>query len=117
MRKTKIIKLFDALELNAMPEESKGHLVGWTLEGYTNQGGDMIHALDFDGLDPYKPNDIAKAWEEYLEDLDIDNEIELNLQSAREWGLTIRDFYTDYEDYYNDLKEKLNKFKEMIKGE
>ena len=117
MRKTKIIKLFDALELNAMPEENNGHLVGWTLEGYTQQDGDMIHALDFEGLDPYKLNDIIKAWQKYLEDLDIDNELELNLQSARQWGLSIKDFVNDYENYYNDLKEKLNKFKKMIKGE
>lgn len=117
MNKLKIIKLFNKLDLNAIPEERDGHLIGWTLEGYTSRGGDMIHALDFDELDAYNPSDIAKAWGEYLEDLDIDDEIELNLESARAWGLSIRDFVNDYEDYYNDLKEKLNKFKEMIQGE
>ncbi len=112
----KIINLFDEIELNATPIKRGSKTISWQLEGYTNQGGDMIHTLDFSGLDALNLDDVVEAFQNYVDYVDVDDEIELNLESAREWGLTIRDFVNDYEDYYNELAEKVNEFRKLIKS-
>lgn len=118
MEKTKIIiNLFKKIGLNATPIKKGNKTISWELEGFTNQGGDMIHTLDFSGLDALNLDDVAEAFKNYVDYVDIDDEIELNLESARAWGLSISYFVHDYEDYYNELAEKVNEFKKMIKGE
>ena len=101
-----IINLFKDVGLYATPIKRENKTISWQLEGYTKQGGDMIHSLDFSGLDALNLDDVAEAFRNYVDNVDIDDEIELNLESAREWGLTTREFVHDYDDYFERLKHK-----------
>lgn len=105
-KEEKIIDLFENVGLIATPIKREGKTVSWQLEGFTSQGGDMIHTLDCSGLDALNIDDVIKAFRNFNDKIDIDDEIDLNLESAREWGLTIREFVHDYEDYYEALRKK-----------
>ena len=105
-KEEKIIDLFENVGLIATPIKREGKTVSWQLEGFTSQGGNMIHTLDFSGLDALNIYDAIKAFRNFNKDVDIDDEIDLNLESAREFGLTIREFVHDYEDYYEALRKK-----------
>lgn len=105
-KEEKIIDLFENVGLIATPIKREGKTVSWQLEGFTSRGGDMIHTLDFSGLDALNPKDVLKAFSKYNYYVDIDDEIELNLERAKEWGLTTREFVHDYDDYFEKLKNK-----------
>ncbi len=101
-----IINLFKDVGLIAIPMKSRNKITSWQLEGFTNRGGDMIHTLDFSGLDALNVLDVFEVFSNYIDDIDIDDEIELSLEAAKAYGLTTRDFVHDYEDYFEDLKRK-----------
>lgn len=105
-KEEKIIDLFENVGLIATPIKREGETISWQLEGFTSRGGDMIHTLDFSGLDALNPKDALKAFSKYNYYVDIDDEIELNLERAKEWGLTTREFVHDYDDYFEKLKNK-----------
>lgn len=105
-KEEKIIDLFEDVGLIATPIKREGKTISWQLEGFTSRGGDMIHTLDCSGLDALNPKDAMKAFKNYTDNVDIDDEIELNLEKAREWGLTTREFVHDYDDYFERLKHK-----------
>lgn len=105
-KEEKIIDLFENVGLIATPIKREGKTISWQLEGFTSRGGDMIHTLDFSGLDALNIDDAMKAFKNFNDNVDIDDEIDLNLESAREFGLTIREFVHDYEDYYEALRKK-----------
>lgn len=105
-KEEKIIDLFENVGLIATPIKREGKTVSWQLEGFTSRGGDMIHTLNCSGLDALNIDDAMKAFKNYTDNVDIDDEIELNLEKAREWGLTTREFVHDYDDYYEALRKK-----------
>ncbi len=118
-KEEKIIDLFENVGLIATPIKRENKTVSWQLEGFTSQGGNMIHTLDFSGLDALNPKDAIKAFRNFNDDVDIDDEIDLNLESAIEFGLTVREFVHDYEDYYEELRKKafkIDKFACQLKN-
>lgn len=109
-KEEKIIDLFENVGLIATPIKRENKTISWQLEGFTIRGGDMIHTLDFSGLDALNLDDVAEAFRNYVDNVDIDDEIELNLEKAREWGLTTREFVHDYDNYFERLNHKKYNF-------
>lgn len=71
------------------------------LETWTNGGVNMIIYL--------KPFTI-KEFEEYVNDFDVDEEIELHRESQKyKNDFTIRESLTDFEEFHNRLKDVLSK--------
>lgn len=117
MKVEEIKKIFEKIGLECYPYEEDGKLCGYELEGYTKRGGDMIHFLDFRGenLSPYELKDIVEVFYDYVDGIDVDYEIEISLQSAKEYGLTIRELVKDYTDYFKWLSKAEQKLESISK--
>lgn len=115
MKVEEIKKIFSKVGLECCPYEEDGKLCGYELEAYTERGGDMIHFLDFRGTDlsPYELKDIVKVFYDYVDGVDVDDEIEINLQSAKEYGLTTRELVKDYTDYFKWLSKAEQKLENI----
>ena len=71
----------------------------WDLEQWTNGGVDMFINIDTN-------NNIIKELEQYLDNFDIDEEIDIYRQDKRyREAFTIRESVKDFEDWVEYIKE------------
>jgi hypothetical protein len=104
-------KVIDKLEENDIQfdeYEEEGKLAGYELNTYTDNGVNMIVFLDFrdTNLNPKLAENVINKFKDYVNSIDIDEEIELYRQSeAFRNAFTIRESLEDFEDW----KKKLSK--------
>ena len=109
-------QIFETLENNDIKiDEYKenGILCGYELNTYTKRGVNMIVFLDFrehkNNGDPTNAEDFLTEFNQYLEDFEIDEEIDLHREMKDyENNFTIRESLEDFEDWHKNLTNLLN---------
>jgi len=88
---------------------------GLELETWTSGGVDMIPFLDFrGGNNIYSIIDIYEEFKDYIDNFDIDYEIDLNREdSAFRFAFTIRESLEDLEDYVEIIKGHLSEIENI----
>ena len=109
-------QIFDILENNDISidkytEENK--LCGYELNTYTKGGVNQIIFLDFrDKGNAKKAADVIEELTSYINDIDIDDEIELNRQDKQyKANFTLRESLNDFEDWKKGLEEIIKEIK------
>lgn len=114
MKKLTISQIIDKLEnanIDVYEYKEKNKLCGYELNTYTDCGVNQILFLDFrdTDLNPKNAKDFLKVFNERIESIDIDEEIELNRQSEsyrNNFSITVS--VQDFKDWKENLLNILN---------
>ena len=114
MKKLTISQIIDKLEnanIDVYEYKEKNKLCGYELNTYTDCGVNQILFLDFrdTDLNPKNAKDFLKVFNERIESIDIDEEIELNrqIESYRnDFSITVS--VQDFKDWKENLLNILN---------
>lgn len=114
MKKLTISQIIDKLEnanIDVYEYKEKNKLCGYELNTYTDCGVNQILFLDFrdTDLNPKNAKDFLKVFNERIESIDIDEEIELNRQSEsyrNDFSITVS--VQDFKDWKENLLNILN---------
>jgi len=88
--------------------EENGKLCGYELNTYTAGGVNQIIFLDFrnEEKDVENVNEFIEEFNSYVNNIDIDEEIELNRQNKNyKDNFTLRQSLNDFEQWKSELKE------------
>lgn len=109
----KIFAIIAAAGISTFEYKEKNKLCGYELNTYTDGGVNQIVFIDFRNKDenPKKAEDFKKLFLQYVKDIDIDDEIEINRQNkAYRDAFTLRESLNDFEAW----KEKLLKLAQSL---
>ena len=114
MENLTISQIIDKLEnanIDVYEYKEKNKLCGYELNTYTDCGVNQILFLDFrdTDLNPKNAKDFLKVFNERIESIDIDEEIELNRQSEsyrNDFSITVS--VQDFKDWKENLLNILN---------
>ena len=112
----KLDEVISIIEVNHSIDEyvENDKLCGYEMNTYTNGGVNQVVFLDFrdTGLDPKKLEDFLKVFEDRINSIDIDNEIEVNRYSeSYKNNFSMQDSLEDFTDWKESLITLLNKVK------
>jgi hypothetical protein len=101
----------DDINIDLYHEDEK--LCGYELNTYTNGGVNQIIFLDFrDKGNPKNADDFIKSFSDYIDSIDIDDEIELNRQDkSYKANFTLRQSLKDFEGWKKGLEKTLKKIR------
>ena len=109
-----IIERIEDNEIQVSNYKEDGKLCGYELNTYTNLGVNQIVFLDFRDaeLNPKKPSDFIKVLDNYIDEIDIDEEIDMHRQDDRfKQTFSIRESLEDFEKWKNDLSNLIKNLK------
>ena len=101
----------DDINIDLYHEDEK--LCGYELNTYTNGGVNQIIFLDFrDKGNPKNADNFIKSFSDYIDSIDIDEEIELNRQDkSYKANFTLRQSLKDFEGWKKGLEKTLKKIR------
>lgn len=102
-----IIDHFEQLNIQVSEYKEDKKLCGYELNTYTDGGVNMILFLDFrfNELNPKKTKDFIRVFNDIVNDIDIEEEIELHRKDKRYCdAFTLKESLVDFEAWKNGLK-------------
>ena len=106
-----IIDKIETADIQVYKYEEKGQLCGYDLKTYTKDGLNQNIFVDFrqTNKDPNNPDDFKELFLEYVNSIDVDEEIELNRQDKRyKEAFTLTQALKDVKRWKKDLKKLAN---------
>ena len=103
-------KIIDALNNNSIdvyPYEENGKVCGFELNSDTYGGVNIIIFLDFrdNNLNPFLDENFISAFKEWVDNFDIDEQIDMHRQDERYRNdFTIKESLDDFTDYKTRLE-------------
>jgi len=105
---TKVFEVFNINGFGVAPNEERGVVCGYELDGFTGGGVNTGPFLDFrnKGMSAFNVVDIAAELESYIDDFDIDETIDLYREGeSYKKAFSIRQSLEDFEAYVKTLNK------------
>lgn len=109
-----ILDIIESKGIGIYEYEEDGNLCGYELNTYTGGGVNQTIFLDFrdNSKDPKNGKDFLSVFEDRVNDIDIEDEIEVNRQDkSYRNAFTLRESLNDFESWKEDLVELVNELK------
>lgn len=103
-----VIKTLEKAGITVYKYKESNKIRGYELNTYTHGGVNQIVFLDFrnKGLNPHSVEDFMKVYDDYIENIDIDEEIQMNMQDAGYRAMfSLSDAVTDFNNWKTTLEE------------